>query len=57
MTTLQEVIDAAREKAIADAFRRAGEQGEKLTPEELDKIVQKAVDNAVDEFLSELETH
>ena len=57
MTTLQEVIDAAREKAVADAFRRAGEQGEQLTPEELDKIVQKAVDKAVDEFLSELETH
>ena len=57
MTTLQEVIDGAREKAIADAFRRAGERGEKLTPEELDKIVQKAVDKAVDDFLSELEMH
>lgn len=57
MTTLQDVIDGAREKAIADALRNARERGKELTPEELDRIAQEAVDKAVDEFLSELEVH
>jgi hypothetical protein len=57
MSALQDVIDEARNHAIADALRAAKERGQELTRDELDRIVKEAVDKAVDEFLAEQEMH
>ena len=57
MTALDEVIDAARRDAIANALQKAREQGTVLTLEDLDRIARTAAEKAVEEFLSELETH
>ncbi len=57
MTTLQDVIDEARDKAIHNALRAAEERGKEMTPDEMDRIVKDAVDKAVDDFLAEQEMH
>lgn len=57
MSSLEQVIREARDHAIAAALRKAKDRGEEVNPEELDAIVKEAVDRAVNDYLSELETH
>lgn len=57
MSSLEQVIREARDHAIAEALRKAKDRGEEVNPEELDAIVKEAVDRAVNDYLSELETH
>jgi hypothetical protein len=57
MTTLEDVIDEAREKAIDHALRAAKKRGEELTAAEIDRVVKEAVEKAVDEFMAEQEMH
>lgn len=57
VTTLQDVINEAREKAIDSAVRGAKARGEEVAPAELEKRVKEAVEKAVDDFLAEQEMH